>query len=99
MLYNYLCTCLISESEDVIYTDSALVDNFFQREIPNFEEDDDEGRPDNDDEKPMIVQLREGDLTAEEVEELEKSQGVWILRGLDSVTIFIIDLLYKKSSV
>lgn len=37
----------------------------------------------------MIVQLREGDLTAEEVEELEKSQGVWILRGLDNGTIFI----------
>lgn len=37
----------------------------------------------------MIVQLREGDLTAEEVEELEKSQGVWILRGLENGTIFI----------
>lgn len=84
-------TCLISESEDAIYMypDSTLFDNFFQREIPNFEDDGDEDRPDNDDEKPMIVQLGEGDLTAEEVEELEKSQGVWILRGLDNGTIFI----------
>lgn len=82
-------TCLISESEDAIYPDFTLFDNFFQREIPNFEDDGDEDRPDNDDEKPMIVQLREGDLTAEEVEELEKSQGVWILRGLDNGTIFI----------
>lgn len=61
----------------------------YQREIPNFEDDGDEDRPDNDDEKPMIVQLQEGDLTAEEVEELEKSEGVWILRGLDNGTIFI----------
>lgn len=81
-------TCLISESEDAIYLDSTLFDNFFQREIPNFEDDGDEDRPDNDDEKPMIVQLREGDLTAEEVEELEKSQGVWILRGVDNGTNF-----------
>lgn len=88
MLDNYIFTCLISESRDAVYTNSTfkLVDNFFQREIPNFEEDDDEGRPDNDDEKPIIVQLREGDLTAEEVEELEKSQGVWILRGLNNVS-------------
>lgn len=58
--------------QKVGYKEGPTVDT--KREIPNFEDDGDEDRPDNDDEKPMIVQLREGDLTAEEVEELEKSQ-------------------------
>lgn len=80
---------MISESEELFTLILHYLTTFFQREIPNFEDDGDEDRPDNDDEKPMIVQLREGDLTAEEVEELEKSQGVWILRGLDNGTIFI----------
>ena len=48
----------------------------FQREIPSFDEDGEDARPDNDDEKPVVVQLREGDLTAEEVEQMEK-EGVW----------------------
>ena len=47
----------------------------FQREIPSFDEDGEDARPDNDDEKPVVVQLREGDLTAEEVEQMEK-EGV-----------------------
>ncbi|XP_061191018.1 uncharacterized protein KIAA1143 homolog [Saccostrea echinata] len=44
-----------------------------KHEIPNFE-DEEEDRPDNEDEKPVIVQLREGDLSAEEVERLQKSE-------------------------
>ncbi|XP_062601223.1 uncharacterized protein KIAA1143 homolog [Saccostrea cucullata] len=43
-----------------------------KREMPDF--DDDEDRPDNEDEKPVVVQLREGDLTAEEVERLQKTE-------------------------
>lgn len=54
--------------QKVGYKEGPTVDT--KREIPNFEDDDE--RPDNDDEKPVVVQLREGDLTAEEVEQLEK---------------------------
>ncbi|XP_061190718.1 uncharacterized protein KIAA1143 homolog [Saccostrea echinata] len=53
------------------YKEGPTVDT--KREIPNFD-DDDEDRPDNEDEKPVVVQLREGDLSAEEVERLQKTE-------------------------
>ncbi|XP_062598697.1 uncharacterized protein KIAA1143 homolog [Saccostrea cucullata] len=43
-----------------------------KREMPDFDDDDD--RPDNEDEKPVVVQLREGDLSAEEAERLQKTE-------------------------
>ena len=57
----------------------------FQREIPSFDEDGEDARPDNDDEKPVVVQLREGDLTAEEVEQMEK-EGVWRVKCIYCTT-------------
>ena len=62
----------------------------FQREIPSFNEDGEDARPDNDDEKPVVVQLREGDLTAEEVEQMEK-EGVWRVKCK-------VYLLYNKTN-
>ncbi|XP_048749419.1 uncharacterized protein KIAA1143 homolog isoform X2 [Ostrea edulis] len=50
------------------YKEGPTVDT--KREVPNFDEDDD--REETDDEKPVVVQLREGDLSAEEVDRLQK---------------------------
>ena len=57
----------------------------FQREIPSFDEDGEDARPDNDDEKPVVVQLGERDLTAEEVEQMEK-EGVWRVKCICCTT-------------
>ena len=42
--------------------------------MPDFEEDDD--RPELDDEKPVVVVLKSGDLTAEEAEVIQKQSDV-----------------------
>nr|XP_022312172.1 uncharacterized protein KIAA1143 homolog [Crassostrea virginica]XP_022312173.1 uncharacterized protein KIAA1143 homolog [Crassostrea virginica] len=60
--------------QKVGYKEGPTVDT--KREIPSFDEDGEDARPDNDDEKPVVVQLREGDLTAEEVEQMEKEELV-----------------------
>ena len=48
---------------------------FIQREIatPNFDEDDES--VEKDDEKPVIVVLKDGDLTAAEAEQATKDKG------------------------
>ncbi|KAK3085321.1 hypothetical protein FSP39_001447 [Pinctada imbricata] len=54
------------------YKEGPTVDT--KREMPAFDDDDD--RPDLEDEMPVVVVLRDGDLTAEEAEVLKKQNDV-----------------------
>ncbi|XP_064640435.1 uncharacterized protein KIAA1143 homolog [Lineus longissimus] len=59
--------------EKVGYVEGPNVDT--KREIqPPGDDDSDEDRPDAEDEKPQIVVLKKGDMTAEEVEKMEKEE-------------------------
>lgn len=42
--------------------------------IENLSDEDDDEREERDDEKPQVVQLREGDLTEEEAKRIEKGK-------------------------
>lgn len=55
----------------VVFIGELYIQFWFQREVLSYE---DEDRSDNEDEKPTIVVLKEGDLTAEEAEVALKGQ-------------------------